>query len=227
MPFATKDSGLKSACESQENVGYSLKNPFWWCLKDHLNRRTFPSCGTGAEKTSYTPCGTPLMKNDASWLGALLCLFSSRYLQWGHSKAQGCFSGRTFGYNRSIELGPTSQWHISSVATARYLMLYYYCFLYFFIVVQVQLTTFPPYHFPTPQPPHLPPSILPPLVLSMCPLYMFLKPLPLFLPLSPPTSPLVTVSLFLISLSLVTLMLFYVTGLVRTKGTFRHCVMTL
>ena len=42
-----------------------------------------------------------------------------------------------------------------------------------------------------------------PLVLSMCPSYMFLKTLPLFPPSSPPTSPLVTISLFLFSLSLV------------------------
>ena len=54
-------------------------------------------------------------------------------------------------------------------------------------------------------PPPIPashPQSYPPLVLSMCPLHMFLKTLPLFLPLSPPISPRVTVSFFLISMSL-------------------------
>ena len=44
----------------------------------------------------------------------------------------------------------------------------------FFIIVQVQLSPFPPTTPLCPTHPHLPPSILSPLTLSMCPLYMFL-----------------------------------------------------
>ena len=56
---------------------------------------------------------------------------------------------------------------------------------------------------PTPAIPIFHPSSYLPLILSMCPLYIFLKTHPLFPPISPPTSPLVTVSLFFISLTLV------------------------
>ena len=74
----------------------------------------------------------------------------------------------------------------------------------YFIVVQVQLSAFIPHHSPsTPAIPTFLPCFHNPLVLSMCPLQLFLKTLPPFYPLSPPISPLVTVSLFLISISLV------------------------
>ena len=56
---------------------------------------------------------------------------------------------------------------------------------------------------PHPTHPHLPPSRLPPLAVSMCPLYMFLANLSSFPPSAPPISPLVTVSLFFIYMSLV------------------------
>ena len=64
-----------------------------------------------------------------------------------------------------------------------YFVLFYFVFL---IVVQVQLSPFSPHHGPQPTHPRLPPSNLPPLALSMCPIYMFLDgPSP-----SPPVIPL-------------------------------------
>ena len=74
-----------------------------------------------------------------------------------------------------------------------------------FIVVQVQLCLIsPPLHPQCPAYPYLLPSILPPLALSMCLLYMFLDgPSPIFPHYPSPLSPLVTVTLFFISMSLV------------------------
>ena len=44
-----------------------------------------------------------------------------------------------------------------------------------FMDVQVQLSPFSPHHSPPPSHPHLPPSNLPPLALSLCPLYIYLS----------------------------------------------------
>ena len=58
-------------------------------------------------------------------------------------------------------------------------------FPHFLIVFQVWLSPFSPHHSPLPSShPHFSPLILTPLVLSMCPLYMFLKTLP-FSPVIP------------------------------------------
>ena len=58
---------------------------------------------------------------------------------------------------------------------------------FFLIVVQVQLSPFSPLHSPPPHPSRLPSSKLPPLALSVCPLYMFLDgPSPIFLHYSLP-----------------------------------------
>ena len=74
----------------------------------------------------------------------------------------------------------------------------FYPFLYCFslIVVPVKLSPFPPLTIP-PHPTHpcLPPLILLPLALSMCPLYMFLNdPSPNFPPYPCPPSPLSVLS---------------------------------
>ena len=66
----------------------------------------------------------------------------------------------------------------------------------FIIVVQVQLSPFSPHHFPPPTHPHFPPSNLPTLALSMCPLYISLMDLALFYPIIPHTSPLWFLSVF-------------------------------
>ena len=64
------------------------------------------------------------------------------------------------------------------IVTSRFLQqLFFYIFLLSFKYSCLHLS---PHHSPHPSHPHLPPSILPPLFLSMCPLYMFLKTLPSF-----------------------------------------------
>ena len=55
-------------------------------------------------------------------------------------------------------------------------------FIFIFCIVQVQLFPVLPYHIPHPTHPHLPPSNLPPLALSMGPLYMFLDGPPPIIP---------------------------------------------
>ena len=70
-----------------------------------------------------------------------------------------------------------------------FLLLFFHIFQ---IVFKIQLSPFLPHHSTHTSCPHFPPLILPPLVLSKCPLYMFLTTLPPFSPLSPLTSPLVT-----------------------------------
>ena len=78
-------------------------------------------------------------------------------------------------------------------------------YIFIFIVVQVQLSSFCPHHFPWlhPCPPPTPDST-PPLALSMGPLYMFLDDPSSFVTRYPsPSFPLVTISLFFISMSLV------------------------
>ena len=74
--------------------------------------------------------------------------------------------------------------------------------LFYFVVVQVQLSPFSPQHSPCPT--HL--YLLNPTLLWLCPCVLYtcsLMNLPLFSPIMPPPSPVVTVSLFFISMSLV------------------------
>ena len=79
----------------------------------------------------------------------------------------------------------------------------------FFFIIYLLLFKYICLHFhpskvPHPTYPCLPPSNLPPLALSMSPLYIILyDPFPSFLCYLPPPTPLVTVSLFFISMSLV------------------------
>ena len=78
-------------------------------------------------------------------------------------------------------------------------------FIYhFFINVRIHFSPFSHNHFPPPHHHHIPRSILPPMALSMGPLYMFFDdPFSSFLHYVPSPSLLVTVSLLLISMSLV------------------------
>ena len=67
-----------------------------------------------------------------------------------------------------------------------------FSFLKKIIIVQVQLSAFIPHHShlpPQPSPPPSPAPTSPAVVLSMCPLYMFLKSLPLFSSITPSNLP--------------------------------------
>ena len=75
-------------------------------------------------------------------------------------------------------------------------------FSHFLLLFKYSWLHFPPITLPTPAIPTYPWSH-PTLVLSLCPLYMFLKTFPSYPPITSPTSPPVTVNLFLISVSLV------------------------
>ena len=103
---------------------------------------------------------------------------------------------------RLFLLGLLKQWDGISIKQSHGFLFFFYCFS------STVVSIFFPLHSPCPTHPHLPPLILPPLALSICPLYMFLDdPSPIFPHYHPPPShPLVTVSLFFISMSLV---LFY------------------
>ena len=90
----------------------------------------------------------------------------------------------------------------------------FYIFNLFFIIVQVQVSPFPPHQqHPCPTHPHFPSWNLPSLPLSMCPLYMFPDSLLVIISYYPSApSSLVTVRLFFISMSLVVFCLLIVAG---------------
>ena len=96
-------------------------------------------------------------------------------------------------------LSLVTHWLIINVISGNYFFV-----IYFFIVVQVQLSPYSPHHSHPSQPSPLPTLYPTPFWLCPCVHYTcFLTTLTPLPPLAPSTSPVVTISLFLFSVSLV------------------------